>query len=151
MYRYSAKPYNDSLLKMGVLRIGTLHDFRRSEHKKGIADPQEGKKTVSHHIEEFRGSDGAEQPADLKSLTEFNIIGGDVKGAENAVFKNVLLRKKIDHPDCFIFCTSAFCFRSTMLQFEDADSCVLIKNQIGFFNSLSYALNSITPVIFRGV
>ncbi len=44
MYRYTNSCYNKLLLNMGCIRVGTLHDFRKSEHKKGIADPQEGKK-----------------------------------------------------------------------------------------------------------
>lgn len=44
MYRYSKKEYNEKLLKIGEIRIGTLHDFRNKEHKIGISDNQEGKK-----------------------------------------------------------------------------------------------------------
>lgn len=50
MYRYSLQKFNSSLLNMGEIRIGTLHDFRRTEHTQGIADPKEGKKKISHNI-----------------------------------------------------------------------------------------------------
>lgn len=42
MYRYSRKCYNDLLLNLGGIRVGTLHDFRRSELGAGISDPEEG-------------------------------------------------------------------------------------------------------------
>jgi len=50
MYRYSNSKFSNILTVLGGIRVGTLHDFRNSEHKKGIADPLEGKKTVVHRI-----------------------------------------------------------------------------------------------------
>jgi|GEM_PF-4901723 len=41
------------LLRMGTLRIGTLSDYRKGEHAKGISDVSEGTKKVVNKIEKL--------------------------------------------------------------------------------------------------
>ncbi|MFZ1908535.1 MAG: hypothetical protein WAU52_05580, partial [Burkholderiales bacterium] len=53
-FKYAKRVHAKQLLTMGILRVGTLHDFRRMEHAKGIADPQEGKKRVSHLVKDLK-------------------------------------------------------------------------------------------------
>ena len=50
-FRYGKHKCVDSLLSDGNIRIGTLSDFRNEEHKDGITDKMEGRKTVSHEIQ----------------------------------------------------------------------------------------------------
>jgi hypothetical protein len=111
MYRYSPQRYNSSLLTMGVIRVGTLHDFRRTEHNKGIADPQEGKKIVSHRIDQLHISD-TEDPniksnIDVRALEAFRAI--KMSNSKNITFRNVTVCQSFDEPDCFILCTSKIC------------------------------------------
>lgn len=143
MYRYSAKKYNDALLSMGSIRVGTLHDFRRIEHKRGIADPQEGKKEVCHHIDHafLDGGDSIHE----RAAEEFRAIKGSVE------CRNVVFSRSFDEPDCFVLCASETCSKQVMREFEGAETCVEIFNQQLFFNLLTQALNSIVPVIYRGV
>ncbi len=57
LYKFSAVKWCDGLAQVGVLRVGTLQDFRRIEHKRGVADPDEGKKSLYHGVdaEVFKG------------------------------------------------------------------------------------------------
>lgn len=147
MYRYTNSCYNKLLLNMGCIRVGTLHDFRKSEHKKGIADPQEGKKEVFHHIKDsvINLNDG--NSIDDRAAKEFRVIGGN--GSVHC--KNVIFSTVFDEPDCYILCVSDLASKSVMDQFEGADSCVQIADPTRFYKELTDVLNSITPVIFRGV
>lgn len=146
-FRYSPARYNYLLLKMGIIRVGTLHDFRRSEHRRGIADPQEGKKRVSKHVDHLDVF-GADDP-NAKMLEHFRAIklGSDAR----VTLTNVQLAQTFDHPDCFILCTSTKRSASTMAEFDGADSCVEITNLQFFYEQLTLALNIHVPIVFRGL
>jgi len=152
MYRYSQKRYSKLLLTLGCIRIGTLHDFRRLEHKRGIADPQEGKKEVFHHIDHLFVADSNDPPLheskDMRALEQFRAV--KMENSRDITFKNLTVARKFDHEDCFILCSSRTLSKRTMAQFEGADSCVQITDTSRFYQLLTNVLNSITPVIFRG-
>lgn len=153
MYRYSSQRYNSSLLTIGVIRVGTLHDFRNMEHKKGIADPQEGKKIVSHRIDQLHIAD-TEYPniksnIDVRALDAFRAV--KMSNSKDITFRNISLCQRFDEPDCYILCSSKICSKETMSQFEGADSCVEVVEIESFYRILTETLNSRTPVIFRGI
>lgn len=153
MFKYMKKEYADRLLVMGQLRIGTLHDYRSTEHKSGIADVDEGKKIVSHHIKGLNVVD-SETPEnaeniDFRALSEFNAVA--MRNCKNVVFQNVGLRRNIDSPNFFVFCTSTALSKTTMYEFEGADACLEIFDSANFYSLLTIALNRITPVRFLGV
>ena len=154
MYRYSSQKYNASLLSLGIIRVGTLYDFRLTEHKKGIANSQEGKKEVSHHIEKLfvtnPNDPNIKDDIDFRSLEQFNAVRFS-GNANNNSFHNITVAKSFNVPDCFILCTSKTCSTSTMNQFEGADSCVEIFDIKSFYRLLTDILNSVTPVIFQGI
>ena len=154
MYRYSPKKYNDSLFLMGNIRIGTLHDFRNTEHNSGIADPKEGTKTVSHHIDHLHIKDSSDtsknNKKDIDSLSAFNAINLG-ENCKNITIRNVSVSKRFDEPDVYILCVSKYLSKKTMRQFEGSDSCVKITNENLFYTLITETLNSITPVIFHGV
>ena len=154
MYRYSKEKYGLSLLSLGIIRIGTLHDFRQTEHGQGIADPNEGKKTVSHHIHDLHIPDSNDPKClgtmDARALGEFNAVqlGPNCK---DITFENVTVSKTFDQPDCYVLCFSENNSKRTMKEFEGADSCIQVIDERLFFVHLTDALNSVTPVNFRGV
>ncbi len=147
MYRYSVSQYNAQLLNLGIVRVGTLHDFRKSEHARGIGDPQEGKKRVKKDIEHIE-VDGPNDP-NAGMLEMFGAIR--LGPGAGVTLRNVRLVKSFDHPNCFIFCTSKRRSAKTMAEFDGADSCVEIFDIERFYSLLTYALNLITPVTFRGL
>jgi hypothetical protein len=86
----------------------------------------------------------------MRAMGAFRAIEfGD--GAKNTTFVNVTFGRRFEAPDCFILCTSKICSQETMDQFENADSCVEIAEIESFYKILTHALNSITPVFFRGI
>ncbi|NOH19111.1 hypothetical protein [Vibrio cyclitrophicus] len=147
MYRYSNSQFSHLLTIFGGIRVGTLHDFRNSEHKKGIADPQEGKKRVEHQIDKETISIGDRASKTARAAEEFNIIGGS--GVVS--FKNVTFSKEFDSKDFFVLCSSYEKSRSVMSEFEGADTCVHILDPFSFYRELTILLNSVTPVVFLGV
>ena len=141
---------------MGTIRIGTLHDFRKSEHKKGIADPAEGTKQVLHHVGEVSAANVDEalqnHGYDIKALETFGVMKiGKESQMTNFTFRNISMSKTFNEPDCFIICSSIYKSKRTMSQFEGADSCIEINQINTFYNILTNTLNTISPVVFRGV
>lgn len=137
-------------LNLGVVRIGTLYDFRRMEHRSGIADPTEGTKEVFHHIGNLFIADsedpGARASLHMRALEEFHAV--KISNSRNITFRNVGLSRKFNNPDCYLFCTSAVHSRATMAQFEGTDSCVEIIDVQGFYRLLTASLNALNPVVF---
>lgn len=154
MYRYSEKQWNSALLEVGQLRVGTLHDFRKQEHGKGVSDPQEGKKTVSHQIFQLAVPDGSDPSLqsniDFQALSAFGFLGGAENGRYLCV-TGCTFTRKFDEQDVYILCLSRHLSQKTMGEFEKADSCVEVVFPNSFFRLLTRTLNSITPVQFRGL
>jgi len=140
VFRYSAVKYNDALLALGNVRIGTLHDFRKTEHKEGIFDAAEGTKFVEHHIPIVNTSDAGS--IHVEALRQFN----GVKIGRGAHVENFTLCQTFDVPDFFIHCTSFEFSRRVMRQFEGAESCVEIFDVNGFYQRLTETLNFNFPV-----
>lgn len=146
-FRYSDKKYNDALMALGNIRIGTLHDFRKTEHKKGISDVNEGRKKVSHYIPHVTEKDVGS--IHWEALSKFGAI--QIEGGENINIIDASLAQEFNHPDCFVHCTSADYSSQVLQQFEGADSCVEIIDLIGFYRRLTETLNSIMPVRFLNI
>lgn len=143
-YRYAPSRYSDSLLSLGNIRIGTLHDFRKSEHKNGIADENEGKKTVTHYVTYASTKDSGDSNLDIKALREFGVV--EPVNVGEITVENCTFGMLFDHPDCFIHCSSSKLSIDVMKEFEGADSCVEIQEPLGFYLRLTETLNSIIPV-----
>lgn len=154
MYRYSRKCYNDLLLNLGGIRVGTLHDFRRSELGAGISDPEEGKKRVYHHIENLHIAD-SEEPAiqseiDVRALSAFRAV--KLENSKDITFSNITVSRPFDHPDCFLLCTSEICASRMLREFDGAETCIRITDIPGFYRELTRTLNiTVGPVAFMGV
>jgi hypothetical protein len=140
-YRYSAQRYTDSLLKSGEIRIGTLHDFRRSEHKRGVADPMEGRKIISHHIDSV--TPGGNTIHD-KALRFFG--GIEVVNSTGCTVQNFTYQTSVETEDCFILCGSTEHSQTVANEFDEADSCVQIIDVRKFTRVLTSKLGSIFPI-----
>ena len=148
MFRYSQRKFCQSLLRMGTLRVGTLHDFRRSEHKQGIADPKEGRKEVFHEVGYAKITDLSHP--DVRAATEFGVFDFG-EGPLNVTLSDVTFARTFDHPDCFILCSSSSLSTAMFQEFEGSDACIRIADLEGFYGAITETLNSITPVVFHGV
>lgn len=153
MFKYAPSRYNALLVTMGCLRIGTLYDYRKAEHKRGIADPMEGKKQVSHHVRSLHIADSNDpsvrQSKDFRALEAFNAFR--IENSRNIRIENISVVQQFDAPDCFVYCLSST--RSTHMyqEFEGSDSCVEIIDPEAFFRYISVSLNALTRVTFRGI
>ncbi|WP_339476314.1 MULTISPECIES: hypothetical protein [Pseudomonas] len=146
-FKYAEKKYSDSLLALGSVRIGTLHDFRNSEHKPGIIDANEGRKTITHHIAKASTTDG--DTIHTRAMKAFKAIGYDSKSVVH--MKDCHFTQEFDHPNMYIHCLSAEYSSKVMREFDGSDSCVEIVNLHGFYRRLTQTLKQFTPVDFLGV
>lgn len=146
IYKYGEKKYGDLLLSEGSVRIGTLYDFRRSEHKAGVADAAEGIKTMSHGIDYYNSD--SPNFLDQTAIDNFGIFNSG--GAENVTIQGVGLQRDVYSSDCFIHCTAHTLSKDVMSQFEGADTCVEIFRRAEFYKRLTEILNAITPVHYYG-
>jgi hypothetical protein len=151
MYKYFKKEYSELLLIYGYLRVGTLYDFRKIEHKKGIADPKEGKKTVVHHIKNLNVNSKnwktKSNTLNYRSLKQFDMITD--KGA-NLQFHNTTIINHFNTPDRFIFCTSKKIIDDVGKELEEYNCCLEITDPFNFFKCISVELNKIKPIRFNG-
>jgi len=145
MFRYQPRKYSKQLLNMGIVKIGTLHDFRRNEHRKGIGDSNEGKKDVLWEIKNVFVNKSSDPNA--KKLRSWGMA---IEDGAQVVINGLITKRSIDHPDCFVFCFSEKRSQLVMKEFEGADACLEIIDLKHFFESLTEILNDFTPVVFQG-
>jgi hypothetical protein len=138
---------------MGCLRIGTLYDYRRAEHRRGITDPSEGKKQVLHHVSSLHITDSSDpsmlHSKDFRAMEEFRAIRiGNSKGVR---LENVTFAQSFDAPDCFIYCLSSTNSRKMYGEFEESNSCAEIVDLASFLRLVTESLNAIIAVKFQGL
>jgi hypothetical protein len=136
-YKYGEGQWIDALTEAGSVRIGTLWDFRRIEHKAGIADPDEGKKSVFHPMQREMLRAGSPTAA----FFGFNIDPGVA-----ATFTNCSFEREEGSPDLFIYCLATRFARSVRRQFPDADACAGVMSLGGFVAALTMELHKRVPV-----
>ena len=146
-YKYAQQIYSDTLFALGNIRIGTLHDFRNSEHVKGVSDAHEGKKTVSHKI--TKATDSDKESIHWRAVEEFGLFS--VKGSKNITIIGGTFVRNYNVPNCYIHCTASDYSSSVLDQFAGADSCVEIVDLNSFYRRLTETLNTIEPMDFQGV
>jgi len=153
MFKYAKHKYNQRLLAMGTIRVGTLHDFRSSEHKLGITDAEEGKKSVSIEVDDLTISGPPDDPSrkKMKDISN-NLMGGRFNIGDGCRLVGVRLTNEIECKNCYILCTSEKLSTNTMAECGGADSCVEIVDIDAFYKVLTETLNSVVgPVRFRGI
>ena len=122
---------------MGVVRVGTLYDFRKEEHKRGISDPTEGKNQVYAPLKgTFRGEDLLPPVFDA-----FNI---KILPNAKVTFKSSVAERRFDSDDAYVYCFSSVLSQPTMREMGDADSCFAIRDVSNFIQVLDRTLTSVT-------
>jgi|GEM_PF-1994444 len=143
LYKYLSSEYGHALLR-GNTRIGTLYDFRRIELGKGIADPDEGRKTLVHIVHD-RTYVGGTEAAEAMAEMGFSIgSGGPVR------FQSLNFERRVDHPDMFVWCCSASFDTGVMAALDGAELCIEVTEAGGFFSAMTDCLNSKRKVKFLG-
>lgn len=132
IYKYTSQEHAIGLLRYGKFRVGTLYEYRNLEHVSGVADPNEGRKTISGKLNEQFLS-GEEVP---KTLTDLGILSVS-PGPTNITFTNTTFKSSISSEDAYIWCGSKLKSFLVQQEFEGTDSCVEISNPEAFFALLS--------------
>ena len=145
LFKYGQSKHSDVLVKVGGFRIGTLHDFRKTEHRSGIADPAEGRKTIEHPVRDEVFVGGSARSAALADT--FGLHTGP-KGRIR--ISGIQLQRVVDSEDLFIFCLASRFSRAVLKQFDGADACVKVSRPTRFFGALTESLNARVPVEFLG-
>ena len=135
------------LLNLGKFRIGTLSDYRRSEHAPGISDPSEGIKKITHQVGIITINSKEwtiEEKRQAKILSDFGLTVVPGSGAHFAMYGGNLRRRFEE--DAFAFCFSIEKKPSlnTMRQFEGADCCLEIVQPEQFFQLLLPTIAQLT-------
>jgi hypothetical protein len=137
---------------MGVVRVGTLYDFRRSEHRAGISDPQEGKKVVQHHIESvaFYGNraHSAKGDIDIRAIRDFGVFEGTGEGIH---FRNISVSRPVVDPDCYVFCMCLSNSKNKFKSFDGTDFIVEILHASEFIRCLNQIMSSTMQADSKGI
>jgi hypothetical protein len=146
LYKYSTHYYGHGLAKLGLFRIGTLEDYRKTEHGLGISDPTEGEKTISVDIISEHYKTGSDVP---KSLSELGIVKTDSL-SKNIYLEEIHVKTNFHSKNLFIWCGSYERSKDVMTKFKDADTCVEIFDVERFIAVLCQIM-SLNDARFLGI
>ena len=147
-FKYMERKWAKPLLSMGLIRIGTLYDFRKQEHGKGISDQDEGTKNISHRV----NAKSAKQIESFeKNFFEGSKIGDLINKGVNIIFNENEFINQYNSQDLYIYCLSSKFSKKTMESFERADTCLWLTKPDLFLKIITNEMNSITPTRFRGI
>lgn len=146
MYKYTKRKYAMQLINLGVLRVGTLHDYQSAGHGNGISDSTEGTKTLTHSaVKPLVIEDG--HRGDMKVLDDFGITV-EPGGRFYAYGANVEMIRNQSTANCFVYCVSSIASKEVMAEFEGTDTCIEITDIQAFLEILTQTLTSVCPVKF---
>jgi hypothetical protein len=146
VYKYGERKWSEHLLNNGGVRIGTIYDFRKDEHKRGIADATEGLKSVYHGIDNYNSNNP--NRIDHAAITNISPFIG--VGEVGFSIHNLMVERDFAAPDCYVHCTAHTLSRRVLEQFEKADSCIEIVRPAAFYRCLAEIINKRTAVHFYG-
>lgn len=132
LYKYTERKWAEQLIVDGGTRIGTLLDYRKTEHGAGISDPNEGFGQLSGHIRNLNLQDGTVETKALETLGIISGIGGKIE--------NVKIDVRRESANCHIWCFSTRRSAATMRLFDGADTCVEVFDPKMFFHAITNAV-----------
>lgn len=143
LFRYLKQEFADALLTKGAIRIGTLYDFRRLEHARGVSDPTEGTKQSQYPLHDVV----INQPENHEFFKGTTLKARSIHISGPAV----TFQRNIESEDLFVLCLSSECSQAVMSEFDNVDTCLEISNINAFFMELTSILTTTTPVRFAGI
>jgi hypothetical protein len=116
-YKYIKSQFFDSFMTRGVVRLGTLYEYRRYENIQ-IGDPNEGKGIGVTDV-----TSGTFKKGELPGIvgSAFKIEEGELE------ISGITFKANVEFVDYNIFCVSKSPSESVMQEFE-CDKCVEISN-----------------------
>ncbi len=138
LYKYLTEEHAISMVENGIVRIGTLYEFRDIERHGGVrGDEEEGVKST-HLGGPYELSDNSSIPEFLKGMIK---IKGGAKIKEG---KLTNITRVDQSPNFYIYCTSKIYNKTLKYRFGGA--CVEITDYHHFFRELLKTLNQIIPI-----
>ena len=132
-YKYLKREHAESFLSDGLVRIGTLYDYRRAEaHGPAIGDEAEGTLTV-YSDDDVHWDRYEDAPEFYKQ-----VLGGK---ADNIAIRGIEFQQRHVVTDVWMYCTSLAYSRAAMKAFE-CEVCIRINNPGRFFQTITRALNA---------
>lgn len=139
VYKYMKRRHARSFFKEGLIRIGTLYDFRKEEkHGTEIGDKDEGTKTLT--TEGYHLVDTADPNTIPSWLNEHFFSNIKLQeGARLQLHAKDGVRLRLTVPDRYVFCAS-YEVDDALIKNGEYECCVKINNPQGFFGALSQKL-----------
>lgn len=120
----------------GLIRIGTLYDFRKEEkHGSEIGDKDEGTKTLAtdgYHFLDTADKNTIPNWYEHQFSDSFKLE----EGARLQIHARDGVRLRLTVPDRYVFCAS-YEFDGGLIKNGEYDACIKIHNSVGFFDALS--------------
>ena len=127
IYKYLSQKHADMMMKEGIIRIGTLYEYRKNEQPdKQRNDNNEGKMSYVYDIDaEINARDLPKIFADLVQ--------------EDVNFKNIILKTPLDAQNSYIYCGSQVFDKNLMTEFK-TECCVEIFDIKNFVETIGKQL-----------
>lgn len=139
LFKFVKRRYMNGALATGSIRLGTLHDFRKTEdHGQSQGDPSEGKNNVFQHV------------GFLDSHDPSSFAGRIVVLSDGATMENCTLVEERDFPDSYVFCASTNFSEDLFRKWNTSDgldACYEISDVAGFINAISNALDNSAQLV----
>ena len=141
IYKYMKKQHLRKFLKDGLIRIGTLYDFRDIEkHGDEIGDKDEGTKTLTTDGYHFIDSENIDTiPAWYREHFENTFKLNE--GASLQIHARDGVRVRLTVPDRYVFCAS-YDFDGSLIENGEYDACLKIVNPLAYFSAISQKLKN---------
>lgn len=132
LFKYMQRQHADRLLREGVLRIGTLFEYRNIEsHGNHIGDAHEGSKGAVLEVDHLVARSKADLPEFVRDRMSV--------GPGTVVFKNSTFLVTEDSPNFFIFSCSAE-YDPAAMRSMGYDACVKITDPDTFFRAVCHSM-----------
>jgi len=134
IYKFVSRRNLDRFFDTGSIRIGTLHDFRKTEaHGKWRGDEFEGKSDIMQRV------------ASKNQIDKGSFLSTFINAPAGVQITDCIFIERRDFPNCYVFCTSSY-FTDELFQHwhekEGVDACYEIFDWIGYHREISHSLVS---------
>lgn len=144
LYKYMKSEHSKMFLKDGLLRIGTLFDFKKNEtFNQAVGDRREGSHFPYITFDEPRSIEDM-------TPTEKGFVSNIINMQSGVSFSSVSIGQIVTSSDYFIYCLTTIPSKKTM-EFFECDTCIEIPNPRYFFRTLTREMHEyVESQVWRG-
>lgn len=135
LFKYLPEEHAVGMVERGSVRIGTAHDFRRIEaHNPARSDSTEAKPGSLAFIDDIEITKDRPMPVYLEKF--FDVDSGPAR------IQGLIVDETEPDQDYYIYCVTGQ-HQKYLYHFFDVNSCVAIRDVVGFFKCLADHLTSL--------